>query len=52
LRLYTTTTPTDVRLPTLMHDSQYRLGVARQNVAYNQPAHTSFYLGDGMEADK
>ena len=33
-----------------MHDPQYRLGVAWQNVAYNQPPHVSFYLGDGMAA--
>lgn len=31
-----------------MHDPQYRLSIAWQNVAYNQPPHTSFYLGDGM----
>jgi rhamnogalacturonan endolyase len=48
LRLYTTTIPADWRLPTLMHDPVYRLGVAWQNVAYNQPAHTSFYLGESM----
>jgi rhamnogalacturonan endolyase len=50
LRLYTTTIPTQVRLPTLMHDPQYRLGIASQNVTYNRPAHPSFYLGDGMNA--
>ena len=50
LRLYTTTIPTDHRFPTLMHDPQYRLSIAWQNVAYNQPPHTSFYLGTGMEA--
>jgi rhamnogalacturonan endolyase len=49
LRLYTTTIPTDIRLPTLMHDPQYRLGIAWQNVTYNKPAHPSFYLGDGMQ---
>jgi hypothetical protein len=26
----------------------YRLGIAWQNVAYNQPPHVSFYLGEGM----
>ena len=31
-----------------MHDSQYRQEIARQNVGYNQPPHTSFFLGDGM----
>jgi rhamnogalacturonan endolyase len=49
LRLYTTTLPTPHRLPTLMHDPQYRLGIAWQNVAYNKPAHPGFHLGDGMK---
>ena len=48
LRLYTTTIPTRHRLRTLMHDPQYRLSIAWQNVAYNQPPHTGFYLGAGM----
>jgi hypothetical protein len=52
LRIYTTTDETDVRLRTLMHDPVYRLGVAWQNVAYNQPPHTSFYLGTDMEQPK
>lgn len=33
-----------------MHDSQYRLAVAQQNSAYNQPPHPSFFLGNGMGA--
>ena len=45
LRIYTTVIPTSHRFNTLMHDPQYRLSVAWQNVAYNQPPHTSFYLG-------
>ena len=49
LRIYTTTIPTEHRLPTLMHDPQYRLSIAWQNVAYNQPPHTGFYLGEAME---
>jgi hypothetical protein len=48
LRIYATTAPTDRRITTLMHDPQYRMAVAWQNVAYNQPPHPSFYLGDGM----
>jgi rhamnogalacturonan endolyase len=47
LRIYTTVIPTKYRFYTLMHDSQYRLSIAWQNVAYNQPPHTSFYLGEG-----
>lgn len=49
LRLYTTTIPTEYRLPTLMHDPQYRLSIAWQNVAYNQPPHPGFFLGHGMK---
>jgi rhamnogalacturonan endolyase len=29
-----------------MHDPQYRLSVAWQNVAYNQPPHPGFYLDE------
>jgi rhamnogalacturonan endolyase len=49
LRIFTTTIPTKHRMITLMHDPQYRLSIAWQNVAYNQPPHTSFFLGHGME---
>ena len=49
LRIYTTTIPTEHRMCTLMHDPQYRLSIAWQNVAYNQPPHTGFYLGEAME---
>ncbi|WP_420855836.1 hypothetical protein [Thermoactinospora rubra] len=38
------------RLRTLMHDPVYRLGVAWQNVGYNQLPHPGFYLGTGMTA--
>lgn len=48
LRIYSTTIPTAIRLPTLMHDRQYRLSIAWQNVGYNQPPHVSYFLGHGM----
>jgi len=50
LRIYSTTIPTRHRIYTLMHDPQYRLAIAWQNVAYNQPPHPSFFLGEGMKA--
>lgn len=50
LRIYTTTIPTEYRIYTLMHDPQYRLSVAWQNVGYNQPPHSSYYLGTGMDS--
>jgi rhamnogalacturonan endolyase len=49
LRIFSTSIPTDKKFYTLMHDPQYRLSIAWQNVAYNQPPHTSFYMGDGMK---
>jgi rhamnogalacturonan endolyase len=45
LRIYATPFATTERIVTLMHDPVYRLGVAWQNTAYNQPPHTSYYLG-------
>ncbi len=52
LRIYVTPHPTDVRMVTLMSDPVYRLAVAWQNTAYNQPPHVGFYLGDGMTVPK
>ena len=49
LRLYTTTIRTEHRIHTLMHDPQYRLSIAWQNVAYNKPPHPSFFLGHDMQ---
>lgn len=48
LRLYTTTIPTELRLPTLLSDRQYRLGLVWQNVVYNRPCYPSYFIGDGM----
>ncbi|WP_306739667.1 fibronectin type III domain-containing protein [Arthrobacter sp. B0490] len=50
LRIATTVDPTDHRLRTLQSDPVYRLGVAWQNTAYNQPPHTSYFLGQDMQA--
>ena len=46
--IFTTTIVTTHRLFTLMHDPVYRMCVAWQNVAYNQPPHLGFYIGDGL----
>jgi rhamnogalacturonan endolyase len=50
LRIYFTTAVTNQRIYTLMHDPQYRVAIAWQNTAYNQPPHPSFFLGNGMAA--
>ncbi|WP_258104222.1 T9SS type A sorting domain-containing protein [Marinoscillum sp. MHG1-6] len=48
LRIYTTVIPTEYRIKTLMHDRQYRLAIAWQNVGYNQPPHPGIYIGSDM----
>ena len=48
LQIWSTTIPSSMRLPTLMHDTQYRVAVAWQNVAYNQPPHPGYFIGQDM----
>lgn len=50
MRVYVTPIPTDHRINCLMEDIPYRLSVATQNVAYNQPTWTGFYLGPDKTA--
>lgn len=45
LRIYITPYQTNNRIYTLMHDHQYRQAICWQMCGYNQPPHTSFYLG-------
>jgi rhamnogalacturonan endolyase len=45
LRIYSTTDSTGISRPSLMQDRQYRVAVAWQNTAYNQPPHPSFAIG-------
>lgn len=49
LRIYLTPYETSHRLYTLMSDTQYREAIAWQNVAYNQPPHPSYYIGEDMK---
>jgi rhamnogalacturonan endolyase len=49
LRVYTTTMPTSYRLVTLMHDPVYRVAIAWQNTAYNQPPHPGYYIASDMD---
>jgi len=49
INVYTTSTKTDYRVPTLMHDHIYRMGICWQNTAYNQPPHLGYYLPDYVE---
>ena len=49
LNIFTTNEPTSYRVPTLMHDHVYRMGIAWQNVGYNQPPHLGYYLPNYAE---
>ena len=48
VRIYSTTIQTDYVVPCLLTDLAYREGVAWQNVGYNQPAHTSYLISEGL----
>lgn len=50
LKVFTTTCPTTYKLYTLTHDPIYRLAIAWQNNAYNQPPHLGFYWGYDVES--
>ncbi|MDE6648319.1 MAG: rhamnogalacturonan lyase [Muribaculaceae bacterium] len=52
LRIYVTDYPTDYRFHTFMEDPAYRVSVANQNVAYNQPAEPGFYFGPDLRGKK
>lgn len=48
LTIYSSNIASNYRMPTLMHDHTYRMAVAWQNTAYNQPPHLGYYLPDAM----
>lgn len=50
--IFTTPFTSLYRVYTLMHDSHYRVSIAWQNVAYNQPPHLGYYLPDAVKSLK
>ena len=48
IAIYSSNSETGYRMPTLMHDHVYRMGIAWQNTAYNQPPHLGYYLPDAF----
>lgn len=52
LNIYSSAIATPYRVPTLMHDHLYRMGVAWQNVGYNQPPHLGYFLPDYIDTFK
>ena len=51
LVIFTTDLASNYRIPTLMHDPQYRTAIAWQNSGYNQPPYTSYYIGYDMDVN-
>lgn len=49
LRLYISTIPTAYRFHTFLEDPIYRISIATQNVAYNQPTQPGFYFGPDLK---
>ena len=49
MRLYVSTLPTDYRFHTFLEDPAYRISIATQNVAYNQPTQPGFYFGPDLK---
>jgi rhamnogalacturonan endolyase len=49
LRLYVSTIPTEYRFHTFLEDPVYRISIATQNVAYNQPTQPGFYFGPDLK---
>ncbi len=46
IRIYTTPVPTEYRNYSLWYDHQYRNAMVWQMCGYNQPPHTSYFLGE------
>ena len=49
INIFSSNTATNYRMPTLMHDHTYRMGICWQNTAYNQPPHLGYFLPDAMK---
>ena len=46
VRIYTSATATDFGMPSLWFDHQYRQAMVWQMMAYNQPPHVSYFMGE------
>lgn len=52
INIFTTTTPTDYRVPCLLTDHIYRMSTIWQNVGYNQPPYLGYWLPSKAVLDK
>lgn len=52
LKIFSTWIPTSHRFPWLMTDHVYAMSALNQNIGYNQPTHTGYYLGSDLRSDE
>ena len=52
LKIFSTWIPTSHRIPWLMTDHVYAMSAINQNIGYNQPTHTGYYLGSDYADDE
>ncbi len=52
LLIYSTPQPTEYKVPCLMEDHVYRMGIAWQNSSYNQPPHLGYSLAEYLGIDR
>lgn len=52
LKIFSSWIPTSHRIPWLMTDHIYEMSALNQNIGYNQPTHTGYYLGSDYNADE
>ena len=52
LLIYSTPEPTKYKVPCLMEDHTYRMGIAWQNSSYNQPPHLGYSLAESLGVDR
>lgn len=52
LKIFTTWIPTTHRFPWLMTDHIYEMSALNQNIGYNQPTQTGYYLGSDLKSDE
>lgn len=48
LKIFSTWYPTEYRFPCLLQDHHYEMSALNQQIGYNQPTETGFYLGSDM----
>lgn len=52
LKIFSSWIPSEHRFPWLMTDHVYQMSALNQNIGYNQPTHTGYYLGSDIKSDE